>query len=162
MTQRPDDYSELPLPPRLADDLGRLYPPGPPVPPGIEGVILARTQAHFARQRRLNRTLALIGALSAAAAVVLFAVLLNRNPQMKQMAQSKENGAAPTSTVAANEDIDGNGRVDILDAFALARRIESDQAGGAGANVNVDGKPGPDDVKRIALAAVRLGRGTPQ
>lgn len=162
MPDRPDDYSELPLPQRLADDLRRLYPPGPAVLPGVEGAILARVRARFGRRRRINRTLAFIGAVSAAAAVVMFAVLLNRNPQIMQIAQMKKDGRVPSSATATREDIDGNGRVDILDAFALARRIESGQAAGAATDLDGDGQTGQADVKLIASAAVRLERGTLQ
>lgn len=162
MTDRPDDYSELPLPPQLADDFGRLYPPGPPVPPGVEGEIWARARAHFARRRRVNLILAWAGAASAAAAVLVLVLLLKNDPQMTQIAQIKKDGPAPVSTMATREDIDGNGRVDILDAFALARRVESGPAAGHGSDLDGDGQTGQSDVKLIALAAVRLERGSLQ
>jgi hypothetical protein len=158
MTSRIDDHSEFPLPPRLADGLGRLYPPGPPVPPSVEGEILARARSHFARRRRLNLILAWAGTASAAAAVLVLALLLRRNPQTAQIKDRPQ----PAMTVLAREDIDHNGRVDILDAFALARRVENGQAVGASFDLNGDGRTGQADVDMIALAAVKLERGSLQ
>jgi hypothetical protein len=63
-------------------------------------------------------------------------------------------------------DIDRNGRVDILDAFKLARQIES--AGRTEANLslreqgwdmNGDGLVNRNDVDLVASAAVRLDKG---
>jgi hypothetical protein len=50
-------------------------------------------------------------------------------------------------------------RVDILDAFLLARRIESGGPLDAGWDINGDGRIDGDDVDAIAFAAVRLGPG---
>ncbi|HWL92171.1 MAG TPA: dockerin type I domain-containing protein, partial [Phycisphaerae bacterium] len=57
------------------------------------------------------------------------------------------------------EDVDGSGRVDILDAFVLARRID----GGAGVSESFDltgdGQVNRFDVDAVAMAAVRLKGG---
>ena len=70
---------------------------------------------------------------------------------------------------AVREDVDSNGRVNILDAFALAREIErrgSDSESGGGRegdgarrfDLNNDGAVDRKDVDAVALAAVRLDR----
>ena len=56
--------------------------------------------------------------------------------------------------------IDGSGRVDILDAWALARRLRAPANGGAGMDVNGDGRVDRGDVDAVAMVAVRLDRGT--
>ena len=53
-------------------------------------------------------------------------------------------------------DLNGDGAVDIMDAFALARRIE---AGKTGPDLNGDGQINQQDVEIIADRAVRLNGG---
>ena len=67
---------------------------------------------------------------------------------------------SPQLSQAAKEtDIDGNGRVDILDAFTLARHIEARQPAEAMWDFNGDGLIDRRDVDTVALAAVRLNKG---
>ena len=54
------------------------------------------------------------------------------------------------------EDIDRNGRVDILDAFALARQIEAGSGRLPDGDINGDGVVDAGDVDAIALKAVAL------
>jgi hypothetical protein len=173
MTNRMDSQPGPQFPPALADDLRRLCPPGPPVPPGRDGEILARARSHFARGRRLRLIFRFAGASGAAAAAILLAVWLG------QTGKSPGPALAPAEAIAAREDIDRNGRVDVRDAFALARRIErgaqAGQARGGGPpagltlapaadlpDLNGDGRVDRADVESIAMAAVRLERGSLQ
>ena len=55
------------------------------------------------------------------------------------------------------EDIDRNGRVDILDAFALARKVEAKSPAEPDWDVNRDGVVDAADVDAIAMKAVALG-----
>ena len=57
------------------------------------------------------------------------------------------------------EDFDRDGRVDILDAFALARRIEEGGESSRRWDLNEDGAVDRRDVDAIAMAAVSLERG---
>ncbi len=59
----------------------------------------------------------------------------------------------------AREDVDANGRVDILDAFAVARRLDSGGRAPAAWDVNGDGAVDRADVDEIAMAAVSLKKG---
>lgn len=54
------------------------------------------------------------------------------------------------------EDFDRNGRVDILDAFGLARRLEGAAAPGPEWDLNGDGVVDRRDVDVMAMAAVRI------
>ena len=53
-------------------------------------------------------------------------------------------------------DIDGSGRVDILDAFALARHLKRGRLVEADLDINQDGRLDRVDVDAVAMAAVRL------
>lgn len=161
MTDRIDEQPELRLPQRLADDLGRLYPPGPPVPQNVDEAILARARSHFARRRRIRLILGWTGAAGAAAAAIALVLLLRPGPQITPLAQMDERGRA-SSTGLAREDIDRNGRVDILDAFALARDVERGAVAGRALDLDGDGRVGRGDVDAVAMAAVRLERGSLQ
>src|SRR6185369_2951038 len=79
------------------------------VPPSIDAAVLSDAKAHFARIRRERRKVTRISWLAAAACVALLALF-----GLRHLGQGRYERA----------DIDHNGRVDILDAFALARRIE--------------------------------------
>ena len=64
---------------------------------------------------------------------------------------------APSKVVPS--DIDGNGRVDILDAFKLARGIEGVERGATEWDINGDGVVNREDVDYVAFKAVRLDKG---
>ena len=61
--------------------------------------------------------------------------------------------------VSAREDLNHDGRVDILDAFALARQLKAGPVPGPGRDINGDGVVDERDVETIAAQAVRLGKG---
>ena len=60
----------------------------------------------------------------------------------------------------AREDLNHDGRVDILDAFQLARELRSGEKAPAGRDVNGDGVVDERDAALIAVHAVKLGKGT--
>jgi hypothetical protein len=57
------------------------------------------------------------------------------------------------------EDLNGDGRVDILDAFVLARRLEQGPVANRKLDLNGDGLVDRHDVEVLATHAVRLGQG---
>ena len=59
----------------------------------------------------------------------------------------------------ALEDVNHNGRVDILDAFALAKQIRTQSVTSARWDMNGDGVVDERDVAVIAARAVRLAKG---
>jgi hypothetical protein len=59
----------------------------------------------------------------------------------------------------AREDLNHDGRVDILDAFALARQLKSGKAAAPGSDMNGDGIVDQRDIEAIAVQAVRLEKG---
>ena len=69
------------------------------------------------------------------------------------------NGSRSLTPIFAREDLNHDGRVDILDAFALARQLKSGPVLGPGRDINGDGIVDERDVETIAAQAVRLGKG---
>ena len=61
--------------------------------------------------------------------------------------------------LAIREDIDLSGRVDILDAFALARHLKAGAPTRAEWDINQDGSINQADVDAVAMTAVQLNGG---
>ena len=144
---------------RLGKDLRDLFEPPGAVPARIDRAILDQASRRLAKPRRLIIRLRWAAGIAAAAVIVLGVVLFNpkseiRNPQSIRPALAE-----------GRADIDGNGRVDILDAFRLARHIEArgpadptrSDAAELGWDLNGDGRVDQGDVDLVAFAAVRLG-----
>ena len=140
----------------LSRDLAVLAKVEIAVPEEIERRILWEARKRALTVRRRQRWWRPGWAAAAAAAVLLGLTSLLRlapEPQPDVVALARRpKAAAPLARVRA-EDIDGDGRIDILDAFALARAVEA----GGGADVNGDGVVDQRDVQVLADAAVRLG-----
>lgn len=159
MTERIENFDEdLELSARLSADLNTLFTPQPSVPPEVDRAILDRAGRHFTGPsftpvaRRRFRWIAL-WKIAAAAAVVIFAFSLDLTedpaPTLRRTVVAK---AGPV-------DFDNNGRVDILDAFKLARQIEMASGGGTDLDINGDGLVNRDDIDKVAFAAVSLDKG---
>ena len=158
MAHRPDkiDDDGPQAPPRLADDLSALYARDVPVPPLVDERVLAAAARRFAHRRRVRRTVRWLEVGAAAAAVVAIGMWLIDRPAPREPSAPP----AVAARASAREDIDASGRVDILDAFALARRIEAHDAQNADWDINGDGAIDAADVDSIARAAVKIDRGT--
>ncbi|MBW2276582.1 MAG: hypothetical protein JRF63_03760 [Deltaproteobacteria bacterium] len=92
------------------------------------------------RSRRTLRTLAWAVPLATAAAVALVFLVPGLHPTETPTASEVVAPAGP-------DDVNQDGRVDMLDAFALARAIEDDSAHGT-----------VDDVDRLAMSAVAIAK----
>ncbi len=139
MNGKPHDFRDSPdAAPRLRDELRSLYAPQLRASTEIDRRIERATRIHFAQTRRVARFHRLTP--FAAAAALMLAVLWMPSP-------------------TAPEDVDGNGRVDILDAFVLARRLKTSAAIQPAWDVTGDGRVDAADVDAIAMAAVRLSKG---
>jgi hypothetical protein len=128
------------VPERLKADLGALFKPASPVPAELDRAVMDRVSRRLlTRQRKWHNAFRWAGSVAAAAAIIILAcVFFNLNH----------------STVRA--DIDHNGRVDILDAFKLARQIESSNVHNRKLDFNGDGVVNQEDVDIVAMAAVHL------
>lgn len=161
MTERMEHFDEnldLKAPTGLSADLRAFFEPQRPVPPEVDRAVLDKANRHFVAvrssqdgHRRFRWSVA--WKVAAAAAVVIFAFSLDL---------TRKHGPATDRSVTSKVqavDIDQNGRVDILDAFTLARNIESGGPAKKNWDINGDGKVNRDDVDMVAFAAVRLDKG---
>ena len=151
MMDGPLDEFEGQLPPGVVEGLGRAYGYKVEVPVGMDRAVLGAMREKFGRRRRM-RLMARWGmAISGAvAASVMVAVWMGSggNPR-----------AGGPSLVAINGDIDGSGRVDMVDALLLARRVQRGEKLEGAWDVNGDGKVDQADVEVIARGAVELKQG---
>jgi hypothetical protein len=129
---------EFRLSDKFGKDLKNLYKTSVQVPPEIDRAILYKASQKLVRPQKYSHILRWIGPV-AAAAVIIFAVIFM-------------NQGTPA-------DIDRNGRVDILDAFKLAKQIQSENTVNKKWDINGDGLVDNDDVQTIAYAAVSLDKG---
>lgn len=143
---------------KLSADLNVLFEPKRPVPPEVDRAVSDRIHRHFVfekptKDNRRRLRWAGLWKVAAAAAVVIFAFSLDLTKKPAPIIDySVRTGAQAT-------DIDLNGRVDILDAFTLARQIKDAGQVESKWDMNGDGLIDDNDVDIVALAAVRLDKG---
>jgi hypothetical protein len=134
-----------------------LFKPPVGVPPEVDRAVLDRAYKHFRQapaesgRRRFHR--AWFWRAAAAAAVIILAFSLDLTTRVERVGEP----SVPAKAQAV--DIDQNGRVDILDAFKLARQIESAGPTEKNWDMNGDGIVDRGDVDMVAFAAVRLDKG---
>jgi hypothetical protein len=157
MDARPPTPNELPEP-RISSrfrGLLRASEPEPAFPAAGEARFEEAIRGHFAEHRRRRRLRLVLRWSGAAAAVLLLAFVLP--PLLREPALPP---AAPL-----HGDVDRDGRVDVLDAFALARALEAARAEAidkAIGDANADGRLDRQDVDAIVRDAVDLGRRAPR
>jgi hypothetical protein len=166
MTERKEHFDEdfdLRVSPKLSADLNTLFKPQFSIPPEVDMAVMDQANRRLVRRdrRRVFRG-AHLWRIAAAAAVIIFAFSLDLTQKPGPTSDS-------SLTVEARAvDIDRNGRVDILDAFKLARHVESANytqqdlspvSSYGGWDINGDGLVNRDDIDEVAYAAVRLDKG---
>jgi hypothetical protein len=144
-----EDSGEFEVGDDFAKDLRSAYEPKRNVPADFDRAIMNEARKHLSKNHsRLKFARWAVSA--AAAAVVVFAFVHNYDG----------GGHADSPGVAfAIEDIDRNGRVDILDAYVLARSLKSAGAVDQKWDVNADGVVNGKDIDAVAASAVRLKKG---
>ena len=159
MTKRKEHFDEdldLRIPSKLSADMNALFEPQVGVPPEVDRAVMDRAHNQLTPlQSGKGRHLRIHWGwrIAAAAAVIILAFSLDLTKQPNQTIDS----FSISKTQA--EDIDQNGRVDILDAFKLARHIESTGRTETEWDFNGDGLVDRSDVDMVAFAAVRLDKG---
>ena len=151
------DDLELQVSDRFRSDLRGLFEPSGSVPPQVDKAILDQARHRLAKPRPMILRLRWATGIAAAAAVIAIGVLLYHGSGYDNHPSSIINHRS-----AAAErwtDLDGNGRVDILDAFQLAKQIESHGLADSKWDINGDGRIDREDVDAVAFAAVRLDKG---
>ena len=149
----PDDRDNLDFDPSplLGADLKRLYRREIPASPEQDEAILNLARRETARRGWMRRAVRL--APFAAAAMIGMVVWLNHGPSEQQLAVSHQPGG-----VTDSRDLNQDGRVDILDAMLLAKRLEQGGTPARTPDLTGDGIVDRADVDAIALAAVALPR----
>jgi hypothetical protein len=144
----PEEDEQFELPESLREQLITYAKAGVSVPPNVDSDVLETAKQHL-RTQRIRRNRWFLPGWAAAAAMITVLLVWSSAFHLHQRSPQQENRA----------DIDGNGVVDIFDAFALARMIEQKQAR-VDFDVNHDGLIDERDVSAIAQRAVQLPRGT--
>jgi hypothetical protein len=146
-SQRHEDDA-TPAPAKLVAAIRELHHEPVFVPPSVDAAVLARARRQLApTSRRPLRGIRWLPWLAAATAAGV--ILLGVRPGWF---------SGPSPQAIAREDLDHNGRVDILDAFALARHLERGLPSEPQFDVNRDGVVDREDVEAIAARAVSLDR----
>jgi hypothetical protein len=149
---QPDPDEALEAPPRLVAALERLPQEPVFIPPTADEAILRAARKHLGRPVPLRTGwLRFMPWAAAAAAIVLLAAipLFIVRPAHSPVRDSG----------FARGDVNHDGRVDILDAFALARQLEQGGTKNLQLDVNKDGVVDERDVAVLAARAVKLERG---
>jgi hypothetical protein len=147
-------------PDALVADLRGVYAREVRVPREVDSRILNDARAGFAKRNRF-RPHWLYAGFAAAAAVLIVGILLPELlPGTHNDGVSSQRVATHMLTVMPSpsqaEDVDHSGKVDILDAFVVAKLVETGKQVEAAYDVNGDGKVDQSDVDRIAHAAVAV------
>jgi hypothetical protein len=147
-----DQDEGLEAPPRLVSALKGL--PREPIfiPRTVDESILRAAQRHLAGPRPVRLRWWRWMPLAAAATALVLLV------SIPQFAKHKTPGAARNAAFA-RWDINRDGRVDILDAFALARQLKQGGTPNPQLDLNGDGRVDERDVAAIAACAVKLESG---
>ena len=165
---QPNEDERIDAPEELIDALADLHNERIFIPPSIDESIMAEAKKHLKpaqAQRKQSNLIAWSGwGVALAASVVLVASLTiqNQKPAISEMADSTP---APEAVVASanapfeREDINQDRSVDILDAFALARQLESGGPVQTKLDFNNDGIIDRGDVDWIAQTSVKIGKG---
>ena len=139
---------------RLRTALHAMYDTDIKVPEHVDRLILDGARRQFAIRRRWRWARSAAAATAAAAAIAMVFTFWPGDEHVPVASTARMTNA----TMPA--DVDGSGRVDILDAFTLARQLE--QTGITPSlkwDINRDGRLDTGDVHAIANAAVRIERG---
>ena len=146
---RQNNEPELQAPPRFVTALKQLPRERIFVPPAIDLVVAEAARRQFVRptdQRKFFRPWLIWPAFAAGCAVVAATAYLLVWRGHEQLA-------------SAREDLNHDGRVDILDAFALARQVRDGKPAPAALDLNGDGVVDRRDAEIIAAHAVKLEKG---
>ena len=142
----------LEAPPRLVSALKRLPQEPIFIPPTADEAVLRAARRHLnpPQQPRPGWFRFLPWVAAAAAILLLIAI--------PQFSRQPAPGPARDSTFAQG-DLNHDGRVDILDAFALARQLKHGGTKNLQLDANGDGVVDDRDVSTLAARAVKLERG---
>jgi hypothetical protein len=134
---------DLKAPPRLVAALQKASKTEIFIPPTIDEAIACSARRHLLKlDRKRSYWLRLFVWGSAPVTLLAIFLLLHHSP-----------------VGFAREDLNHDGKVDILDAFALARELRSPGKFDRAKDINGDGVLDQRDIEQLAVDAVRLAKG---
>ena len=146
-----DSDEALEAPPELVSALKRLPQEPVFIPPTADEAVLRAARRHLERRRPMRLGwFRLMPWVAAAAAIVLLVAVPRFFKQRAPVAHSY--------AAVARGDLNHDGQVDILDAFALARQLKQGGGRKLQLDLNGDGKVDERDVQALAARAVKLDR----
>lgn len=162
-----DNEPDLTVSGKFSEDLGKLFAPGQSIPSDIDRAVAEAARRHLARPQRRLWWLRWTVPATAAAAIALACLWwayystapATAPTALSQLAEERASIEGRAEAGVAQTDVDGNGRINILDAFTLARHIETEQPVDKTWDFNGDGLIDRRDVDTVAMAAVRLNKG---
>jgi len=134
---------DLKAPPRLVAALQQAAKKELFIPPTIDETVTRLARQHLVKHERKRPSWLRLVLWSAAPATAMVVFLLLRH--------------SPGDF--ASEDLNHDGKVDILDAFQLARELHSGSPPSPSHDVNGDGVVNQLDAERLAAHAVKLPKG---
>ena len=176
---QPTPEEQLPEP--IIAALRSRYGPSPDIPAAVDDAVRQNALRHLQSMQsgpmddharpfraRPHRWKWVAGSVGSLITVILLIAVWPRSPMNSRLSDGSSDfalSAAPTPVPAMEAgrssgnvvaDLDHNGRIDILDAFALARCIQSGDVRPEIADLNNDGQLNQRDVDLIAMTAVTL------
>ena len=145
-----DEQFDFAVSDKLSSDLKSLFEPGTSVPSQIDRAVMDTASRELLGRPQRRRYICWPAYAAAAAAVIVIALLVSDFAK-KTLPQQM------SGPVAMKMDMNADGVVDILDAFKLAKQIDSDAANMQW-DVNADGVVDRQDVDQVAAVAVRLNQ----
>ena len=154
-----DNDPDLTVAPRFSEDLGQLFAADRPIPARVDRAVAEAARRHLPQRRPRIWKLRWAMPAAAAAAAILVGISLWWFNASSTTQTARETRPQAVDAALPKADIDRNGKVDILDAFTLARHIESRQPVDKVWDFNGDGLIDRRDVDTVAQVAVRLNKG---
>lgn len=144
--QYDENEAALQAPARLVDALKRLHEPQLFIPATLDETILRAARQRLGKTHRPLPWLRFLPWLAATATAIVLVIAIPRF-------------AAKPGNSFAKEDLNRDGKVDILDAFALATKLKAGTITNSQFDLNSDGVVDDRDVAVLAAQAVSLRKG---
>lgn len=147
-----DENYNLRVSSKLQADLKTLFEPDVSVPGEVDRAVMDRVNQRLIRWQKRGKVFRWAASVAGVAAVIIAVFMF-------EAAKEPDRTVSRSSVSIAQADIDRSGSVDILDAFKLARHVESAGRPNMKWDINRDGLVNRQDVDSVAFAAVRLDKG---